>query len=492
MLGSGDVNEKGKEPLLADETVPPEFLPSDTDGRPKSRAALWALGAVVAVVFVGSIAFGVNQDPPEWDPLLAPLVDFVETERGLAFSGVVSVRSTSADGFDDGTTDRFSERIRVLSTAHGDGLRLLGLHYQTPGLANTDFFTLFDELEEGAVSDFEPTLTSGQIVISENIPDALLPLLLVRELTHGLQLQNDLQRNFANLNPQLPARDADRERISFALSEGDAARVERAYFEQLTPAEQEEVIAAQLDGARGLPLTAFTSEEYALAIPLASSIAARDDNETLNELLRTAPLTTTDVFLDPLGNVEPSVDATEAFIGPETVDGKVGAYGWFVALAPLVGTADAFDAVIGYDDDAFALFDNPDVRRTSPLRTCGRFQTFFDTTQDAVEFSEIVEQLNAESEVDEEEQSVTTIVCESLRDFEEQTPAAVIPVIVHNELIAHHLESGESEDVARCAALTQAKTVPHDLTEEDFVGLSPLNAFSSYTDESAPFVEDCR
>ena len=83
MLGSGDVDERtGKEPLLVNETVPIEFLPSDTS-KPKSKRFTVVLAVVVGFAMAGAIGLGLAQEDPVWPEDIVPLVEFVEEQLSL-------------------------------------------------------------------------------------------------------------------------------------------------------------------------------------------------------------------------------------------------------------------------------------------------------------------------------------------------------------------------------------------------------------------------
>ena len=62
----------------------------------------------------------------------------------------------------------------------------------------------------------------------------------------------------------------------------------------------------------------------------------------------------------------------------------------------------------------------------------------------------------------------------------------MIPIIAANQLAAHHLEDGETREVARCAAIAQAKTIPIDLTFDEFGG------YDTFIDLSGSFLEGCQ
>ena len=231
-----------------------------------------------------------------------------------------------------------------------------------------------------------------------------------------------------------------------------------------------------------LDSTFFVS--YSVGVPLVLSIIETDGVEELNRLLRSPDVGSTERFVDLLGESDDQgVNALREFDlpeGREQADGDLGALAWFATLAPTIGTDGAFDALVGYDDDAFAIFEN------ASGTTCARFQVFFDDAAEAAEFNSLVGGVGIAGSVDAVDSSVTAELCESIGNPDDQRSAVVFPLILANELILNHLLMGESPDVARCAALAQAKTQPVDQSLNDFGG------FDAQFVASTPFVNACR
>lgn len=498
MLGGGEPDQKtGKEPLLADETVPLEFLPSDESGGKSKRFGV-VLTTTVAVALLAAIGIGASQDEAVWAPELEPFVEFVEAERGLEFLRPV--------GFIEITRAPESAPISRENRCQTPGLdcpeteafRLLGVNSLDPA-AYTDIHALVEFFDAGGqvqrrpaafFEAFGPGRPARIVFVNGDLyPDELRPQIIVHELVHALQDQHNLLSD--------RSLDTDEGRINLAITEGDATRIESAYVAQLSPTERAAAEEASREFAQmatearfAEPVGFYTDTTYALGEAFTKAFLAHNGQVELDDQLDNPTYVSNDVFVDILGtDVQPTVDATEIINLPDSVDeadGRIGAIGWFVVLAPLVGVDQAFDAVIGYDDDAWAIYDNPDVQRTSPLRTCLRSDIFFDSGDEAAEFVGIIEVLPFRIEVDESRQSVTLDICDELGDADLQTPAVMIPIIAANHLAAHHLDNGETTDAARCAALDQAKTIPIDLTFDDFTG------YGTFIDDADGFVQDCR
>ena len=497
MLGSGEADEQtGKEPLLADETVPLEFLPSD-ESRGKSKLFGVTLIALIGATIVAAVGIGASQDEAAWHPELEPFVEFVENERGLEFLRPVGFIELSTPPLRTPLSDENICQLPGADCPETDAFRLLGVNSTDPasyvdGDALADSFDRQEQVPRRPAAYYEPGIWPR--IVFENadlIPDALRAPTIVHELVHALQDQHNLLP-FGGGDPTFEGG-----RINISVVEGDATRIENAYIAQLSSAERtavvdagRELVQTRAEAEFTEPLRFYTDTTYALGEAFTNVFLAQNGQLELDDQLDNPSFESNDVFVDVLGeHVAPTVNAAEIIDLPESVEeaeGRIGAIGWFVTLAPVVGVDQAFDAVIGYDDDAWAVYDNPDVQRTSPLRTCLRSDVFFDSGDEAAEFADIIDGLPLRTSIDEQRQSVTLDICEELRDADLQTPAVMMPIIAANHLAAHHLNNGETVDTARCAALTQAKNIPIDLTFDEFTG------YDTFIDQSGPFAQGCR
>lgn len=481
-------------------TAPLEFLPPADDGRPPSKVAGRLVALLLALLAVGAIAVGATVGAPGWDPRLAPFAEFVEEERGLPFLRPVPIGDTDLADYEAPLVRQvFGPPVRVPELSQA--FRLLGV-------------VDFDPAERAAAeSDDVAAVTTPaaamyvqqpeRILLLNDVPIEGSQLAIVHSLTHALLDQHGLLSfadlgNNSVLDPSDPTRtrrlldESDPARLRDALIDGDATRIENAFYEQMTAEERlayHEASGTSLEGVRH-PLVA--SDRFTIGAPFVELLVATEGVERLNQLQSLRGDGSSDLFVDVLGDLGQSVDALSQMDLPqsrqqlEEPDGEVGAFGWFLTLSPLVGVDQAFDAVIGYDDDAYAIFSNPNVRRTSTLRTCGRFDVFFDDADEASEFAAVVAVAGIDGQLRAERRSVTMDICDSLGDPESQTAAGVFPLIVANELAVHHLQSGESVETARCAAIAQARTVPIDVDLSSFTGYAP------YSSASEPFISACR
>ncbi len=483
--------EVEREPLLADETVPPVFLPSRHDGRAQNRLIGPTLGLILAALLVGAVVLGLGGEQPSWHPLLEPYVEFVEAERGLEFSAPVPLSTTDVSDYEARNVPR-PMQIRRLPELD-QAFFLLGIDDLDPAerLVNGAPETIFYLRTDEAISESHYIIETGHILLRQDVPEEALSLNIVHELTRALQHQNNLvPSDFGDIPGVGLIDESDSQRLFDALVEGDAARIERAYYDQMTEEERAAYHQASGSDLEGVRHPMFESDRFTIGAAMTSWIVQRDGVEALNAMLRLGPHGSTDQFVDVLGEFGQTVDAVSEADLPDAdhrpLDG-LGAYGWFMALAPHLGSADAFDAIVGYEADAFVILNNPNVQRTSPLRTCLHAEMFFDSVAEADEFADIVTRLETQvtADVRSESQSVRFDICERLGQPLTQPASVTLPLILAHELAAHHLAEGLSVDAARCAAITQAKTVDPELPLED------LTEYRSYIDDSASFVEAC-
>jgi hypothetical protein len=148
----------------------------------------------------------------------------------------------------------------------------------------------------------------------------------------------------------------------------------------------------------------------------------------------------------------------------------------------LVGTEAAFDALIGYDDDAFSIFEAGDS-------ICARFGVYFDEEAEAREFAEIARfrgGLPAEHSSSTSNTAVQIDVCDPIGDPQNQRFATIFPLIVVNEMTLTHIQGGVDHGVARCAAIEQASGFSATAEPDDFPGWDVLER------EASGFIDGCR
>ncbi len=457
---------------------------------------LGVLGSVTAVAAGAAYALGAfdsaptvpvaAEHPETWDPILEPYVAFVERERGLTFEHPVAVRyaDIAAEVAEDFAEQRaYDESIADGEPAeffdpYGDAWRLLGL--VDFGAAASSLDSTEESIVENAGAFYDPWFQ--EIVLPEGASEIELQVTIVHELTHALQDQNGMLAAHLDSNDEAQSR--------LALTEGDAERIAEAWFYQMTQVEQQDYLDAigyDPDAPFIDPPNSYLDANfyisYAIGVPMVLTIIETEGEDALNQMLRSSEVGTTERFVDVLGDSNyATTDTLNEFVTPEgrgRSDGDLGALTWFAALAPAVGTEAAFDALVGYDADAFAIYDDESGR------SCGRFQIFFDDGNEAEEFARIAAEASFETELW-AANSVMIDTCRVVGDPQAQNNAVLFPLIAANEMALYHLRSGLDADVARCASIAQAQTIPVDRSLDDFAGYEVLVA------ESAAFVERCQ
>lgn len=471
---------------------PPHYqaIPDDRIGQTGRR--IFAVSIIAAMVIAGFFVYRAAR-PATWDPLLEPYVAFVEAERGLTFDHPVNVRwadiaqEIADDQADARDTSVFStlENDEPVGTREellnpwSEAYRVLGLVDPNPERALAESVT--ETLAENAGAFYTPW--DETIVLPEGQPEVALSVTIVHELTHALQHQNGMLGVFPDSPDGATARTA--------LIEGDADRIAMAWYWSRTEAEQQAYLdaigydadAVLLDPGDSYLATSFYAS-YEIGLPMVQAIVAADGAEAIDRLLTAKDVGTTERLLDVFGTSDrSSVDAFGTMAlpaGAEAADGDLGALVLFQALAPVVGTEGAFDALIGYDDDAFAMF-------ASDGESCVRFAVYFDSDGEAIQFVDILQRSSIPVELiaGVAGPAAQMDLCTPIGDPADQRYGTILPLIVANEATRSHVASGETKEVARCAALAQAATIPIR-SAEDFVGWDVL------VDEAPQYVEACR
>lgn len=317
---------------------------------PVLLAALAVLTSGVAVAATGAAQ-------PAHDRVaerLAALTPFVERERGLELRRPVTLRVLGDEDFvaalheDDET---------------GPAAYDLGATYGALGAADPEEFAdeVTAELDDGVVGYYDAV--REELVVRERPVDAYLDLVLVHELTHALQDQW-----FKTDRPELL--DLTERLLAFdALVEGDAVRVERAWYRAQPPD-----VRAELDEAEGrLPgetayapaldggaLAAELDFPYQAGLPLVDALLAAGGQDRLDAAFRTPPTTSEHVLhpetLDDGPPLSPPAPDRDGRVVDEGVLGERG-LALVLGLDPLAGGPQ-----VGWDGDSYATYDEPDGR----------------------------------------------------------------------------------------------------------------------------------
>lgn len=316
--------------------------------------------------------------PKEWDPRVAKLAAYVESERGLRFKRPVAVsfldetayRGEIKAGDSTELTDEDKKEIEIFTGQ----ARALGLLRK-----DTDLVEATNEIvDEGTLAFYDPK--RDLMVVKGTELTVGVRVTVVHELTHALQDQHfDLTREFD---------DDGSTSIHRALVEGDAVRIERAYAsEELSGNETREYVEEQQDARDGVDLgdippallNLFTAP-YQLGAPMTTIVAEQQGQKALDKLFRDPPGSDEGV-INPFALLDrerrADVDPPARRAGEvATDDGDFGVLTWYVVLASFVDARTAIDAVDGWAGDAYSGY-------TKRGRACLRAQFVGDTERDA-------------------------------------------------------------------------------------------------------------
>lgn len=227
-------------PPAAPAATPPGYWqPTGRGGLSRRWAA--AIGAIAALAVAAATSTVVIQRESSqgsytsaWDPRVAPIAAFVQSQRGLKWKHPVKVEFLSPARFDalmskESPSDPKSDAQQ--QTAF-DVMRAIGV-----ASGNVDL--------SKAAQQFAQSDIVGQYVDADRTVyvsgDQLTPYVrsvLAHELTHALQAEYfDLE--------QMRAGHADDDSAVTALIEGDAVRVQNAYEQSLPPSDQDLLIQEQ-------------------------------------------------------------------------------------------------------------------------------------------------------------------------------------------------------------------------------------------------------
>lgn len=351
-----------------------------------SRAGRIVLAGVVAVVLLVALSAAVvvvprllgtsddsaeptaTTEPPHpdvWDDRVAPIAEWVATERDLAFEHPVTVRFLSEEEYQEEATgggDETSEEAEEEAEHFVGVLRAMGLVH-----GEVDLDTAGETLQgEGTLAYYVPEEQVVYVRGTELTPSVRVTI--AHELTHVLQDQHfDLER--------LADPDFDRSEGLRALAEGDAERIEEAFVADRLTAEErtayEEESTASGDEARealdeDVPpaLVAFFAAPYALGEPLVDQLTRLEGPGAIDDLLEDPP--TEEELLDPSsrGTVRADVQEVEVSApeGAEEVEEDVvGPLAWYLMLASRGEAVDALRAVDGWGGDAMVSYRDGDA-----------------------------------------------------------------------------------------------------------------------------------
>lgn len=310
--------------------------------------------------------------PAEWDERVEHLVTFVERERGLEFEHPVQIDFLAREEFAAEIEKGYEELGDEERADVQDALPIM----RALGLMAGEFDVLdtMTDLSRSAVAAFyDPD--QKRIVAPTTDPTVSDEVVLVHELTHALQDQH------FDLNSMLPE-DADgddrsdpdegsTETAVRALVEGDAQRIEDAYFDTLSSSEQEDFAGAQsgqVGDAEAIleqvpsALIAIFMSPYSLGAGFASMLAAEGGNDAVDRAFQDPPTSSTQL-VDPRRYIQEedprALEPPDVPAGGEPLeDGEFGVLDGYLMLAERIDPLDALSALDQWSGDSYVVYED--------------------------------------------------------------------------------------------------------------------------------------
>ena len=339
------------------------------------RGRLARLGVVAALAagaaLSGAPATAAGDDdspqqkrPKKWDERVLPLVDAVESLRGLHFEHPVPVEFLTDRTFekelesDPGQLTKQERQDLEDSTA---ALRALGLF---EGDADALFESATEVDAEGTLAFYD--IEEERVAIRGQDLDVETEVTVVHELVHALQDQH------FNLDKLTDDTETSAEELALdALIEGDAVRIEEDYVAGLSPEAQDEYYAASANTAAGIDeglsdaVPEIIPVTFALPYDLGRffvlDLVTAGENERVDDAFADPPVTDEHV-LDAatfLSGDEPDDIARVPLADDEKRVGERDAFGaitWYLTLAARIDRGVALEAAEGWGGDEFVQF----------------------------------------------------------------------------------------------------------------------------------------
>lgn len=347
------------------ESAPQE--PESPAPRRRRRGRLVIGGVVVVAVIAAAVVYitgrgGGPDHPSKWDPRVAELVTFVEKERDLRFEHPVEVLFMAPKSFEktlqtDESTLTADDRKEIEDAAAT--LRALGLIG-----ADVDLVKSTSDIQSTGTLAYY-SFDDKKIRVRGTKLTPGVRVTVAHELTHVLQDQHfDLTRIQAQRDSENNDQAGD---VLRGLAEGDAERIQNAYYDTLNDADRKEADAEEDTSSNSFEedkypavLTALFGAPYALGSQLVSIIHTKKGASGIDAAF-TKPPRFDHALLDPLGYLAgetgktlatPTLAKTEK----EVDHGGFGAFSLYLTLAQrldlkkAMATADAWagDSYVSY------------------------------------------------------------------------------------------------------------------------------------------------
>ena len=346
--------------------APAAQVPINVPGRRRGgRLTITALAALVVLaaagVAVANRGTSAPSYPAAWDPRVAPIAQFVQSQRGLRWKHPVKVDFLATDKFNALMAKENAPDPRTTQDEQAmfDAMRAIGVASGNVDLAKS-------------AQQFAQNDVVGQYVDSDHTVyvsgDNLTPYVrstLAHELTHALQAQ------YFSLE-KMRAGHADDDSAVTALIEGDAVRIQNAYEQSLSAADQEllaqeqQATSGHVTGqntADGIPTFMVDQAQfpYDFGPTFVAALVADGGNRRVDAAFKNPPTLDSDI-VDPEtyvpGAAAPTVAAPILPKGAHVVMPASG-FGEVTLLEMLgdqIGFSSAWAAVQGWTQDRSVVY----------------------------------------------------------------------------------------------------------------------------------------
>jgi len=351
-LAWGQSNNGGNGRFIAG--PPSTTAPIDTDSQNSATASSSTDSGASNSASGSSDNSSSSSAEPDLPTAVQDIEAFVERERGLTFKSAVDVELATGDQL----TQLLDQQLLKESASVAESqqvLRALGLIPPTFDLTAAEK----DLLENGTLGFYDPE--TKKLVVRGTQVTPFVRDTLAHELTHALDDQ------WFNLNrPQLDNADDETGFGFTALTEGDAARVEKAYLASLSPSEQTAVMQEQqaLESAHPEMLTMpqvlidITTEPYTDGPPLVQAILEAGNRPRLDAAFQQPP-TTSEQVIDPakfLAREQAVPVPVPTADGAALNKGVLGAFMFEEILLGSTRTSNVEQAIEGWGGDTYVTW----------------------------------------------------------------------------------------------------------------------------------------
>jgi hypothetical protein len=302
--------------------------------------------------------------PVDLDAAIDEAIAFVEAERERTFTTRPLVEALDDAAF----VARYDQLVDEAIAEDPHAVEAATITYRAFGFIEPDQDAVSVERSFGAagVLGFYDT-EKNELVVRGAKVTPYFRTTLVHELTHALDDQLvELDR---------PEYDESDDEVSFGLSavaEGNARRVERAYYESLSKEEQREADREEAGYANGIDIGDFSLSylvlqyaPYELGQIFVDEILDSDGEDGVDEALRNPPTTSEQVvYVDSYRTREPRAEVPHPTppggIAPFE-EGSLGLVPIMAMLSSALGSADAFSAADGWAGDWYVVWKDGDA-----------------------------------------------------------------------------------------------------------------------------------